>query len=263
MYKQFIYLLIISVAILVVGCASPKNIPYFTDLPDSINVEVPKASFIDPQIQPDDILSVTIQTADPQANQVVNQKIEDMNVLATSSANNAGSQRVSGYLVDKNGEIELPLLGRVKVAGLSTFEARDLIRKKAASFLVRPNVQVRFVNFKVTVIGEVARPAVYAFQSEKVTLLDALSMAGDLTIYAKRENILLVRDTPEGKKMIRFNVNNSNVFQSDYFYLRQNDVVYVEPNKSKVATTDAARTRNIAIFTSLASIVTIIISRLF
>src|SRR5690606_31646489 len=126
----------------------------------------------------------------------------------------------------------------------------------------KPNIQVRFVNFKVTVMGEVAKPATYAFQSEKVSILDAIGMAGDLTIYGKRENVLLIRDSPEGKEMIRFNLNKTDFFRSPYYFLRQNDVVYIEPNKSKVATTDAARTRSIAIFTSIASVITIVIARL-
>jgi len=245
------------------GCTTPKNIPYFRDLPDSVDTKIAQANFVDPKIQPDDILSVTIQTTDPQANNAVNQKLEQIGVLATSSASNAGSQQVSGYLVDKNGEIELPLIGRVKVGGLSTFDARTLIREKAESYLVKPNVQVRFVNFKITVMGEVNKPAAYAFQSEKVTLLEALGMAGDLTIYGKRENVLLVRNTTDGKEMIRFNLNKSDIFKSPYFYLRQNDVIYVEPNKAKIATTDGARTRTITIAASVISLAIVALTRLF
>jgi len=261
MNKLFIYLCL-ACALFVSACSSPKNIPYFTDLPDSTDTSVPQATFVDPKIQPDDILSVTIQTTDPQANQVVNQKLDNINVLATSSAQNLGAQQVNGYLVDKNGEIELPLLGRVKVGGLSTFEARTLVREKAEAFLVKPNVQVRFVNFKVTVMGEVSKPATYAFQSERVSILDAIGMAGDLTIYGKRENVLLMRDTPEGKKMIRFNLNKSDLFNSPYYYLRQNDVVYVEPSKAKIATTDGSRTRAFAIIGSVISVLIVAFSRL-
>lgn len=245
------------------GCSSTKEIPYFTNLPDSVNIEISKTDFVDPKIQPDDILSVTIQTTDPRANSVVNQRLDEMNVLASSSAQNLGSQQVSGYLVDKNGEIELPLIGKVKVSGLSTFEARALIREKAELLLVKPNVQVRFMNFKVTVIGEVGKPATYAFQSEKVSILDALGMAGDLTIYGKRENVLLMRDTPKGKEMIRFNLNNTDFFNSPYYYLRQNDIIYVEPNKAKVANTDGARTRTITIAASVISLAIVALTRLF
>ncbi len=255
--------LLLIVCYLSFSCSSPKNIQYFQDLPDSTDTVVSKAAFVDPKIKPDDVLSITIQTTDPQANQVVNQKLDDINVLATSSATNLGPQGVSGYLVDKNGEIELPLLGKVKVGGLSTFEARTLIRQKAESFIVKPNVQVRFVNFKVTVVGEVTKPATYAFQSEKVSILDAIGMAGDLTIYGKRENVLLVRDAPEGKQMIRFNLNKSNIFKSPYFYLRQNDVVYIEPSEAKIATTDAARTKNLTIIASVISLLVVVASRLF
>jgi len=256
-------LYVLMLGVLVSGCTAPKNIPYFSNLPDSTNTQIAKAAFVDPKIQPDDILSITIQTTDPQANQVVNQKLDDINVLATSSATNLGTgPQVSGYLVDKNGNIELPLIGTVTLGGLSTFEARSLIRKKAEAFLVKPNVQVRFVNFKVTVMGEVAKPATYAFQSEKVSILDALGMAGDLTIYGKRENVLLIRDSADGKEMIRFNLNKTDFFGSPYYYLRQNDIVYVEPNKAKIASTDGARTRALTITASVISLVIVALTRL-
>jgi len=244
------------------SCSSPKNIPYFQDLPDSLDTLVTKAAYSDPKIQPDDILSITIQTTDPSATASVNQNIEGISVIGASSERNIGSQQVSGFLVDKNGEVELPMLGVIKLAGMTTFEAREKVRQAAKAYFVNPSVQVRFVNFKITMIGEVTRPATYTIPSEKVTVLDALGLAGDLTIYGKRENVLLIRESPKGKQMIRFNLNDTRMLASPYFYLKQNDVIYVEPNKAKVATTDAARTRSIAIFTSIASVITIVISRL-
>lgn len=247
-----------------VACTSTKNIPYFTDLNDSIpQSRVPQAAFTDPVIQPDDILNITIQTVDPEATAAVNQKSVTEAALAASSASNVGNQEISGFLVDKNGEVEIPMLGTIKVAGLTTFEARRVIREKAKSYFVEPAVQVRFANFKVTLIGEVSRPATYNMPNERVSILDALGLAGDLTIYGKRENVLLIRDTGRGEKeMVRFNLNSSNIFQSPYFYLKQNDVIYVEPNKAKVAATDAARNRTYAIMTSAFSVITIIITRL-
>lgn len=249
-------------AVFASACSSPKNIPYFIDLPDSVNANVPQTTFIDPKIQPDDIVSITIQTADPNAAASVNQKIDGISALGASSASNIGSQQVSGFLVDKNGEVELPMLGAIKIGGLTTFQARERIREAATAYFVKPTVQVRFVNFKITVIGEVTRPASYTVPNEKVTILDALGLAGDLTIYGKRENVLLIRETAQGKEMVRFNLNDSKIFSSPYYYLKQNDVIYVEPSKSKIATTDASRTRTYAIIGSVLSVAIVAISRL-
>ena len=125
-----------------------------------------------------------------------------------------------------------------------------------------PTVQVRYANFKITVIGEVARPATYTVPNERISIIDVLGYAGDLTIYGKRENVLLIRDTIGGKQFIRLNLNSSDIFKSPYFYLRQNDVVYIEPNEAKIATTDAARTRTLAVVGTVLSLLIVITSRL-
>lgn len=265
MNRHYMLLLGVSVWVFVLAsCTSTKNIPYFQNLPDSVAYSrAPQAKFTEPVIQPDDILNINIQTVDPGAAAAVNQKSITESALGASSAGNFGQQQVSGFLVDKNGEVEIPVIGNIKLAGLTTFQARELIRDKAAAFFVKPSVQVRFVNFKVTVIGEVVRPATYTVPNEKVTILDALGLAGDLTIYGKRENVLLIRDSGgKEKELVRFNLNSSDLFQSPYYYLRQNDVIYVEPNKAKIATTDASRTRTYAILGSVLSVLIVVASRL-
>ena len=123
-------------------------------------------------------------------------------------------------------------------------------------------MQVRFANFKITVLGEVNRPATYTVPNEKVTVLDALGLAGDLTIYGKRENVLLVRDQGGQKELVRLNLNESEVFSSSYFYLRQNDVIYVEPGKAKAAANNAARTQAFAIIGSVLSVLIVALTRL-
>lgn len=240
---------------LIVGCDSSKKIPYFQNLPDSTNVTVAQSAFSEPTIQPDDILNITIQTVDPSASASINQ--EGVKGIAM------GGQTISGFLVNKEGVVELPIIGEVKLSGLTTFEAKKLIKEKASKHFVNPNVQVRFSNFKVTVIGEVTKPATYTVPNEKVSILDVIGLAGDLTIYGKRDNVLLIRETTKGKEMIRFNLNDSKLFQSPYYYMRQNDVVYVEPAKSKIASTDAAKTRMLTVLSTIASLTTIIIVRFF
>ncbi|WP_160716112.1 polysaccharide biosynthesis/export family protein [Chitinophaga solisilvae] len=246
------------------SCAAPKNITYFKDLPDTLNNrEVTQAAFKTPVIQSDDILQVSIQTLDPAATTLLNQQntaswpVTGNSSLQPAAANNG----VAGYLVDKEGNIVLPLVGKVLVKGLSTDQVRDTIRAKAAEYYKDPVVNVRYANFKITVLGEVNRPSTYVMPNEKVTLLDALGVAGDLTIYGKRENVLLIRENNGRKEFARFNLNNSNLFTSPYFYLRQGDVVYVEPNKSKAASTDMAQVKRISIMASVLSLLIVVVSR--
>ncbi|ETZ24561.1 MULTISPECIES: polysaccharide biosynthesis/export family protein [Pedobacter] len=250
------------ITLFITSCVSTKNVPYFQDISLADKSAMEKtAQFTDPVIQPDDILAVSIFTIDPLSSAVVNQTTTGQ-ALGASSASTIGQQQVSGYLVDKNGEIELAVIGKIKLVGLTTFEARDLIRKKAAELYNNPSVQVRFANFKITILGEVVRPAAYTLPNEKVNILDAIGLAGDLTIYGKRENVLLIRDNNGKKEFARFSLNSSELFNSPYFYLKQNDVIYVEPNKARIAANNASRTQTFAILGSALSVLIILITRL-
>ncbi|KAA2239199.1 hypothetical protein F0L74_23625 [Chitinophaga agrisoli] len=250
--------------LLCTSCVTTKNVTYFRDLPDTIKLRtMEKAAFYAPVIQPDDILQVSIQTLDPAATALLNQQnTANWQVTGTPATGSSGSGGVSGYLVDKEGYVLLPLIGKVLVKGKTTDKVRDEIRDKAAEYYKDPVVNVRFANFKITVLGEVARPSTYVMPNEKVTLLDALGMAGDLTIYGKRENVLLIREKEGKKEFVRFNLNNSQLFTSPYYYLQQGDVVYVEPNKARIVATDAARLRTITIITSVTTLLAILISRI-
>jgi polysaccharide export outer membrane protein len=250
------------------SCSTPKNIGYFKDIPDSVRkTAIDQATFYTPTIQPDDILQVSIQTLDPSATALLNQQNTatwpvNGNPVGAGSAAASSAASTSGYLVDKDGNVVLPLIGKIFVKGKTTDVVRDEIRTKAAEYYKDPVVNVRFVNFKITVLGEVTRPAAYIMPNEKVTLLDALGMAGDLTIYGKRDNILLIRDAGNKKEFVRFNINDSKMFTSPYFYLRQGDVVYVEPNKAKIESTDVAKTRNFTIAVSLLSLIVVLATRI-
>ncbi|MBC9934336.1 polysaccharide biosynthesis/export family protein [Chitinophaga qingshengii] len=253
------WLMIGIVSMCLFACSAPKNITYFKDIPDSLgSKEIEQALYKTPLIQVDDILQVNIQTLDPGATALLNQQ----NAPSWPSAGvTGGPANISGYLVDKDGNIVLPLIGKMQVKGKSTEEVRLAVTEKATQFYKDPVVNVRFVNFKITVLGEVARPSTYVMPNEKVTLLDAIGMAGDLTIYGKRENILLIRDKDGKKEFVRFNLNNTNLFTSPYYYLQQGDVVYVEPNKSKIVSTDASRLKNITIITSAITLLVVILTR--
>lgn len=259
--KLYHYALMLGLFVLQ-SCVGTKNSVYFTDIPDTTSFrQIIPAAFKEPIILPDDILSISVQTIDPSSAAAVNQ-VSAMPAIGASSASALGSQTISGFLVDKNGTVTMPMLGNMKLSGLTTYQARELIGERAARYFKEPNVQVRFANYKITIIGEVARPATYTVPNEKITLLDALGLAGDLTIYGRRENVLLIRDTGGKKEFVRFNLNSTTTFQSPYFYLRQNDVIYVEPGKAKVAANNAARTQTLAIVGSILSVLIVALSRL-
>ena len=181
----------------------------------------------------------------------------------TSSAANTMQQQpaIAGYLVDQNGYIELPMVGRLQVGGLTTTAARDAIRDKAAVYYKDPVVNIRFANFRVTVLGEVNRPAQYIIPNEKVSILDIIGMAGDLTIYGKRDNIMLIREINGEKHIARFNLNNSDILESPFFYLRQGDIIYVQHTKSKSAATDMVKARNFSFLATGISLLAVILSR--
>jgi len=239
------------------GCSGVKNISYFHNvgISDSITT-TSMVEFTEPTIQPDDILAISIFTMDPatgaQVNQVASQAIQGLN----------GANAINGFLVDKNGEIELSIIGKVKLMGLTTFQARDLIREKASVDYKNANVQVRFANFKVNVIGEVNRPALYTLPNEKVTVIDAIGLAGDLTLYGKRDNILVIREKAGKKEYARLNLYDTNIFKNPFYYLKQNDIVYVEPHKSKTAALNAPTRTSIGLILSAISVIVLAITRL-
>ncbi|ANI88874.1 hypothetical protein A9P82_05950 [Arachidicoccus ginsenosidimutans] len=264
----------LTLLLLFASCSGYKNIAYFQNITDSSEaytkgIDVPVAAYKPLVIQPDDILRVTISTLDPAADGALNLSTAPASnsaaMLATNVNTSANMRPVStpdGYLVNKDGNIEVPVLGAVHVAGLTTDEIKDTITRKAAMLYKDPVVNVRLANFKVTVLGEVTRQGTYIVDGERANVLDALGLAGDLTIYGKRENIMLQRREPDNQvKVVRLDLNNTAMMASPYFYLRQGDVIYVEPTKGKAAATDAARTRNYTIGAAILSLIVVIASR--
>lgn len=262
----FIYVPLLIAYFLTCSCGTNKKITYFKDVPDSLyksaqNIAI--SAYTDPVIHSNDILQISILTLDPGTNNVLTAaNSSSYSVQAGTPNAPASGGSVTGFLVDKNGEVELPIIGKIKVGGLTTSAARDSIHSRVALYFKDPVVNVRFANFSITILGEVAKPATYIVPSEKISVLDAIGLAGDLTIYGKRENILLIRDSANVKQMVRFNLNSSETLLSPYFYLRQGDVIYVEPAKSKIASTDAMKARNISLLASGLSLLVVIFTRL-
>jgi polysaccharide export outer membrane protein len=262
----FLALVIIGVTLLNLSCSSIKNVKYFTDIPDTARyTKLANLKYVDPKIQPDDILSINIQVADPIATQVIATGNASNSAVGSSTAGSTGSQTVNGYLVDPSGNVEIPILGKIKLEGLSTEQAREEVRTRASVFFKNPTINVRFANFRITVLGEVAKPATYVVANEKISILDALGLAGDLTIYGRRDNVLLIRQYDDGRReTVRLDLTKSDVLNSSYYYLRQNDYIYVEPLKAKIVSSDAIQNRNISIITaigaSLISVLAILLS---
>ena len=241
------------------SCVSNKNIAYFQDIQGVDQAKLENAiPLIEPKIQADDILSINVFTLNPSSGAVINQA--SPTPVLGSSTNTGSNQVLNAFLVDKNGEIEMALVGKIKVAGLTTYQARELVREVISKDYKNPNVQLRFANFKVSVLGEVNNPNAYTLPNEKVTILDALSLAGDLTIYGKRENVLIVRDQDGKKEFARLNLNSSEIFNSPFYYLKQNDVVYVEPITAEASANNAPQLQTIGIITSVLSVLVLAVS---
>jgi polysaccharide export outer membrane protein len=248
-------------ALLSTSCSTNRKIIYFQDIQDTKEAELGNAvEYKEPLIQPNDNLSINIFTLNQQTGAIINQAATTP-IMGTSS-NSVGAPQGSGFIVDKNGDIELALAGKIRVAGLTTFDARELVRKRVTEFYNQPNVELRLANFKISVLGEVKSPSTYNMQSEKTTVMDAISVAGDLTIYGRRDNVLIVRDINGKKTYAHLDLNSSNIFNSPYYYLRQNDLVYIEPNKARNAANNAATIQLISVIGSIVSIVVLSISLL-
>jgi polysaccharide export outer membrane protein len=213
------------------GCVDTKKAIYFNNVPTTVIPSVTKAP--EPIVQVNDLLSISVNSISTEATSIFNAPNVSTAEFAVS---NGGSTRPSGYLVDPTGYIQFPLLGSIKVAGLAKKAISDTISNRlvAQKLLINPIVDIRLLNFKVTVLGEVGHPSVINVQNEKISLLEAIGLAGDLTIYAKRNNVMIVREEEKQKIVQRIDLNSTELFNSPFYYLKSNDVVYVEPNKERV-----------------------------
>jgi polysaccharide export outer membrane protein len=241
------------------SCSTNKKIIYFQDIQNNKAAQLENvATYVEPLIQPGDNLSVSIFTLNQQTGSIINQAVTTP--VLGGNANSPMTQQISSFVVDKNGDIELALAGKIKVAGLTTYDARELVREHVVKFYNEPNVQLRFANFKVSIVGEVNAPSTYIMPNEKTSIMDALSLAGDLTIYGRRDNVLVVRDNNGKKEYAHLDLNSSEIFNNPFFYLRQNDLVYVEPNNAKSAANNAERVQTISIITSILSVLILAVS---
>lgn len=232
------------------SCVPAKHYVYFDNLrKDTLHpgviVKDSNTVFEEPVILINDVLSISIQTlAQNEGNELI-------------SKSNVSSDLMTGFHVDKNGYVELSLIGFVKVVGLTTSEARELIKQKAKEYYKDPLVNVRIANFDVMVLGDVNNPGLIKLPTEKSSIIDVLALAGDLTATAKRNNILLVRREGDKTKFVRLDVTSTDIFKSPYFYVRQRDYIYVEQSNFKRQTSNNAITRYLGLTSGLVGIISL------
>lgn len=259
--RKNLFFIVFAVLCMTLGsCGSSKQIAYFQNA-DSLSYAASKGLF-DAKIMPKDLLTITVSTTDPKAATPFNLSVT--NTLNATGYLSTGAGSLQTYLVDNDGFINFPVVGQLKVGGMTKRQCENYIRDKILPYMSKtenPIVTVKMASFKVTVAGEVKAPGVFNVDQEKISVIEALARAGDLTIYGKRGNVLLIREDATGEKSVhRLNLNDANLINSPYYYLQQNDYLYVEPNSvqaknSAIGSSTTIWISAVSILTSVASLV--------
>ena len=257
MKKTLLFLLLV---VTFASCSSYKDVPYIQN-PEVVNQYTGELPLYDAKIMPKDLLSITVNTSDPNAAAPFNLTMQTPLNVTLSEMRTTASPTLQQYLVNNEGTIDFPVVGRLKVGGLTKNQAEDLIREKLAPYLKEtPIVTVRMANYKISVLGEVARPGSFTVSNEKINVLEALAMAGDMTVYGIRNDVKLIREDAQGhRQIISMDLTDSDFILSPYYYLNQNDIIYVTPNKTKAKNSDVGTTTSMlisgtSILVSLASL---------
>lgn len=231
--KLFFPIVMMAVLMMFGSCSSTKNVAYFQNS-DSVDLEASKFLY-DARIMPKDLLTITVSAEDPEAVLPFNMTVST--TFSQTSRTSTSQPLLQTYLVDNKGDIDFPRVGSIHLGGLTKSEAEAVVLEKIMPYMAekeKPIVTVRMINYKISVIGEVTRPGMYTVSNEKISVLEALAQAGDLTIYGVRNNVKLIREDASGQKSIHvLDLNDANLINSPYYYLQQNDIIYVEPNKVK------------------------------
>jgi polysaccharide export outer membrane protein len=242
--------------------------------------QLSQVNAVEPVIRKGDILSIIVFSDNPSATQIYNQSIITTPTTRSSGSGSVGgsssvasgtgsaaSSGISGtnpsspgYQVDEDGNIMFQGIGLIHVEGLTKAKLKDTLDARLMPFLKHPYYSIRFLNYKFTMLGEVARPGLVSIPGERVNLLEAIAMAGDLTVYGRRDNVLVIRENNNKREFARLDLTKPDIMKSPYFYLQQNDVVIVEPNRKKAIASDVTTSRNISLAASVLSMVAIIYS---
>ncbi|MDP4252088.1 MAG: polysaccharide biosynthesis/export family protein, partial [Bacteroidota bacterium] len=251
------------------SCGSTRPLVYMQGAFDT--AQLSQVNAVEPVIGKGDILSIIVFSDNPEATKIYNQSLIAMSSAPASSSDNgqsSGSRVVSGgsspsaggYQVNENGNIMFQGIGLLHVEGLTKAQLMDTLDVRLSPFLQHPYYSIRFLNYKFTMLGEVAKPGVVSIPGERVNLLEAIALAGDLTFFGRRDNVLVIRESNNKREFARLDLTRPDIMKSPYFYLQQNDVVIVEPNKKKIAANDMATTRNISIALAVVSTFAIVFS---
>lgn len=262
-YKQLVLLVFLAYSQLLVSCISSKQVTYFQNQANQSDSIALSARYV-PKVQVGDVLSVQVSSLNPEASSFFNPytaiAVADRSGQPVTAATTTALPSMNGYLVDANGFIELPVIGKVNVKDQTAAQIKDHIRESLKEYLKEPTVNVRNLNFRISVMGEVARPALYTIPNEQITILEALSLSGDATIFGRRDNVLVIREENGKRTFARVDLTRRDLFNTPYYYLHPNDVVYVEPGRARAAAADRT-TQLMPILFSALSFLAIVASR--
>lgn len=234
--KDLFFRLIIFFIIIVSlsSCVQYEELVYFRNNVESDRPQIPNDTILNLaalKIQKNDVLTITVHTFDPMLSAPFNL----INPQGGGAAGSSGVSPLTSYIVDENGEIDFPVLGKINLLGKTANEAKEDLTLALSTYLKDPVINLRLANFRISVLGEVVRPGTFVINNDKITVLEALGMAGDLTPYSNRTNVLVVREQNGIRKFGELNLQSAEIFKSEFYYLKQGDVIYVEPTRDKEA----------------------------
>lgn len=244
--------LALGLGLLLSSCGSLEKTVYFQDSGQEVVQEITQKYEV--HIHQDDLLSIVINSTNPELAVPFNAPVVSYQI----GGNPYGQATVMGYLVDVNGYIDFPVLGRIKVGGMTRDELNTYIKNRIIEegYINDPIVSVKFLNFKISVMGEVGSPGNFTVSGDRITVLEALSMAGDLTIYGKRDRVAVIRENQGIRSLVYLDLRSSKIFESPYYFLQQNDIVYVEPNKRRAQQAEINQNNSVGTWVSIASLLT-------
>lgn len=244
------------------SCGNVRQLQYMQGHFDT--AQLSQVKYPEPVIQANELVAITVYSDDPRASAYYNLPVQpslaNTGTLADAGATTMSASTGSTYLVNSEGFIQFPGLGPLKVAGLTKKELYDLLISKLSDKLKNPYLTIRLTSYRITLIGEVNRPGQFTIPNERVSLLEAISLAGDLTSYGRRDNVLIIREINGQRTFKRLDLRKPEILSSEYFYLQPNDMVLVDLNKNKAAVSDQATVRNISLATSVISVLAVLIT---
>jgi len=256
MKNVLIILLFTNLLMYLTSCSSTKQAQYLQGVFDTARLS--QLNLQEPLVQKGDLLGIVVYSESPAATAIYNQPVISPNVAIGGI--NSGGLPSQGYLVDSDGNIQFQSIGSIHVAGMNRKQLNDTLVERLKVFLVDPYTSIRFLNYKITVIGEVTRPGTYSIPGERVNVLEAIGLSGELTLYGRKDDVLVIREANNRREFGRLDLRDPNVFTSPYYYLQQNDVVVIDQVKNKSSANDQVVLRNVSIGATVVSTIAILIS---